>query len=123
MKTTEYRREDRIYASIEDLNIIKDLMEDDRDGIDYSKDWGELMNVLEVLEATHGVKFEFGDHTIKLHEEFKTFSRTFMWHDYRTRKSVTYLLVVDVIKWLNSDYRKYLAIGVKEGIVTKTKGS
>ena len=121
MKTVKHRKEDGIGVHKEDLMLIKEFMEDDRNDVDYSKDWGELMNVLEVLETTQGVSFEFGDNTVKLNEKLKTFSSTFMWHNYRTRRSVTYLLIVDVIRWLNSDYRRHLLQGINDGIVTKNK--
>ncbi len=102
MKTVKHRKVDSVYMSDDDMKVIKTFMEDEREGkIDYLGNWSELMNVMEIIADELHVEFVMERNAWVIKHRYKIFSKTFMWHDYKTRQSALFLVIVDFIKWWN----------------------
>jgi len=105
MKTVTHTNEDRIYPSVSDIKIIKDFMDDDRVDIDYLDGWDNLMAVFEVISDTLPVKTSMTSRGWSIEHKYQKFHESYMYHDYRTRKSSLFLIIVKFLKWYNLDDR------------------
>ena len=100
MKEVKHREIDRYSTSKEEHALIKEFMEDKRKDIDYYQ-WSELINVMEVIENSLPVQIEMTSNCWYIKHQYQKFHQTFMWHNYRTRQTSLFVIIVEFLCWWN----------------------
>ena len=101
MKKVTYRKVDSYNPSKDDLNLIKEFIQDERENVQYHESYDELMNVLEIIADEIGVSVEMTRHFWVIEHKYQKFHKSFMWHDYHTRKQMLCKILVEFIRWYN----------------------
>jgi hypothetical protein len=104
MKEVKHRRIDSYSGSLSQDKVIRDFMEDEREKVDYL-DLSELIKVMEVIADTLPVKFTMSERGWSIKHQYQEFYESYMWHNYRTRTSALYIVIVGFLEWWNKEDR------------------
>ena len=104
MKKVKHREIDNYSTSTYEHEIIKDFMEDKRKGIDYYE-WLELIKVMEVVADTLPIQIEMTNNCWTIKHKYQEFHETYMWHNYRTRQTSLFVVIVRFLSWWKEDDR------------------
>jgi hypothetical protein len=108
MRTPKYSKVDYFHANRDDLKVIKEFLQDERDGVEYHKSYNDLMNIVDIMTENMGVRVEMANNCWYIRHKYHEEHETFMWHNYNTRCVALYTAIVRFLKWWNLPDREII---------------
>ncbi len=108
MKKLKTTKKDHFSPSTEGIQVIKEFLEDERDGVKYHESYSELMNIAEIIEQETGVYLELGRNHWKMEHKYQKFRVTFQWFDYHTRQQMLCKILIEFLFWYKKPDRKII---------------